>query len=225
MNPVWRVFPDRKGLLEAALQIIRQCEAESGSSFSVVLAGGQTPIALYQLLAKEPMNWAKWRVYFGDERCLPQDHPERNSFQAMQAFLGHVPIHADHIFIPDAELGPAESATRYNEVMAHTGEFDLVLLGLGEDGHTASLFPGHDMGLGEHAADVLPVFGAPKPPPERVSLSGRRLSRTRRVLFLVTGAGKCPAVARWRHGEDLPASRIRAKKEIIVLAEEAASPL
>lgn len=224
MNPVWRVFPDRKGLLEAALQIIRQCEAESGSTFSMVLAGGQTPIELYRALAEEAMNWEKWRIYFGDERCLPPEHPDRNSFQAGKALLGRVPIAADHIFMPPAELGPAEAATRYNEVMANLGDFDLVLLGLGEDGHTASLFPGHDIGAAGNAADVLPVFGAPKPPPERVSLSVRRLSRSRRVMFLVTGKEKRAAVARWRHGEDFPAGQIHAAQEVIVLADEAACP-
>jgi 6-phosphogluconolactonase len=224
MNPVWRIFPNRKGLIEAALQIIRQSEAESGSTFSVVLAGGQTPIELYQALAKQALNWEKWRIYFGDERCLPPEHPDRNSSQAMKAFLGRVPIAADHIFIPPAELGPAESATRYNEVMAPLGDFDLVLLGLGEDGHTASLFPGHDMGAAGNAADVLPVFGAPKPPPERVSLSARRLSRSRRVLFLVTGSEKRAAVSRWRHGAELPAARICAAQDVVVLADEAACP-
>jgi 6-phosphogluconolactonase len=224
MSPDWRIFPDRESLLKAAIEIIRQCEAASGSTFSIVLAGGQTPLELYRLLAREPMHWGKWRVYFGDERCLPPEHPERNSFQAGEALLGHVPLAAEHIFIPPAELGPVEAASRYSAQLAQTGDFDLVLLGLGEDGHTASLFPGHDMGQGPGAADVLPVFNAPKSPAERVSLSAQRLSRSRQVLFLVTGAGKREAVANWRRGKEIPASLIYAIEDVIVLADEAACP-
>lgn len=224
MNPDWRVFPDRASLLKAAIEIIRQCEADSGSTFSIVLAGGQTPLALYRMLASEPMHWDKWRVYFGDERCLPPEHPERNSFQAKRALLGHVSIAAEYIFIPPAELGPIEAASRYSAQLENAGEFDLVLLGLGEDGHTASLFPGHEMGLGRGAADVLPVFDAPKLPAERVSLTAQRLSRARRVLFLVTGEGKREAVINWRQGKEIPASLIRATQGVTVLTDEAACP-
>lgn len=224
MDSDWRIFPDRESLLKAAVEIVRQCEAGSSGTFSIVLAGGQTPLELYRMLAREPMQWEKWRVYLGDERCLPLQHPERNSLQAAQALLDHVPIAAEHVFIPPAELGPVEAASHYNAQLKNAGEFDLVLLGLGEDGHTASLFPGHDIGLGQDAADVLPVFNAPKPPAERVSLSAQRLSRSRRVLFLVTGADKREAVVRWRQGEEIPASRIYATQGVTILADEAACP-
>jgi 6-phosphogluconolactonase len=224
MVPDWRIHPDRESLLMAALEVIRQCEADSGRSFSIVLAGGQTPLELYRILAGESMQWDKWRVYFGDERCLPPDHPERNSLQAALALLGRVPIPAGHVYVPPAELGPAEAASCYRDQIKTAGEFDLVLLGLGEDGHTASLFPGRDVGEGREAAAVLPVFDAPKPPPERISLSAARLSHARTVLFLVTGAGKREAVMRWRRGEQIPASRIHAQQRVIVLADEAACP-
>jgi 6-phosphogluconolactonase len=224
MSPDWRVFHDHESLLEAALEIIRQCEAESGGTFSIVLAGGQTPLDLYRRLAGESMHWNKWRVYFGDERCLPPEHPERNSYQAMQALLGHVAMPAEHIFIPPAELGPVEAASRYGAQLRNAGEFDLVLLGLGEDGHTAGLFPGHDLGQTADKADVLPVFNAPKPPPDRISLSAQRLSRARHVLFLVTGKNKRNAVQDWRQGKPIPASLIRAGHRITVLVDEAAWP-
>lgn len=223
-HPDWQVFPDRESLLKAAVEIVRQCEAGSGGTFSIVLAGGQTPLDLYRMLARQPMRWDKWRVYLGDERCLPTQHPERNSLQAAQALLDHVPIAAERVFMPPAELGPIASASRYSAQLKNAGEFDLVLLGLGEDGHTASLFPGHDIGLGQGAADALPVFNAPKPPAERVSLSARRLSRSRRVLFLVTGAGKREAVMSWRQGKEIPASRISAAQGVTVLVDEAACP-
>lgn len=224
MNPSWRVFPERQSLLAAAMALVQQAEAASGDTFSIVLAGGQTPLALYRMLAQAPMQWHKWRIYFGDERCLPPQHPERNSFQAMQSWLGQVPIPAEHIFIPAAELGPLKAAASYSVVVHKVGEFDLVLLGLGEDGHTASLFPGRDIGSGADAPAVLPVFDAPKPPPERISLSARRLSCARQVVFLVTGEGKREAVAGWRRGEDLPVGKIGATQGLTVLADAAACP-
>jgi 6-phosphogluconolactonase len=98
-------------------------------------------------------------------------------------------------------------------------EFDLVLLGLGEDGHTASLFPGHDWGVRSDAPDVIAVFDAPKPPPQRVSLSAARLSRAREVLFLVEGIAKRDAVARWRMGANIPARSIRPRAGVDVLVE------
>lgn len=219
-----RIFPDHQELLDAALDIIRSCEAESSDSFSIVLAGGRTPLDLYRMLEKESMHWQKWRVFFGDERCLPTNHPERNSFQAAQALLAHVPIPAEHVFIPPAELGPQEAASRYSTMLEGVGDFDLVLLGLGEDGHTASLFPGHDIGQAQGAPDVLAVFDAPKPPPERISLSAQRLSRSRVVLFVVTGTNKRAALNRWQCGEMLPASAIRAASQLMVLADAQACP-
>jgi 6-phosphogluconolactonase len=223
-EPIWRVFSDRQSLVEAAVALIRQAEAASGDTFSIVLAGGQTPLALYRRLASEPMNWEKWRVYFGDERCLPPDHPDRNSLQARLALLDHVPITPEHIFTPPMELGPAGAASRYGAMLSDAGEFDLVLLGLGEDGHTASLFPGHELGLSQDAPDVLPVFDAPKPPPERITLSARRLSRAQKVIFLVTGESKRHAVKRWRRGEPIPAAKISARQSLVVLADSAACP-
>lgn len=219
---VWKIFPDHSSLLDAALEIVRQCEATSGSSFSIVLAGGHTPLALYRRLAGEPMHWAKWRVYFGDERCLPPGHPHRNSHLASEALLERVPIAAEHIFTPPAELGPVAAATRYGAQLAGAGEFDLVLLGLGEDGHTASLFPGHAAGLERDAADAVAVLHAPKPPPERVSLSARRLSDARQVVFLVTGESKRDAVGRWCRGENLPAGAISGRQGTTVLLDAAA---
>jgi 6-phosphogluconolactonase len=221
----WRVCHDRDTLLKTALEIVLQSEADSGDAFSIVLAGGQTPLELYKMLARETLNWNKWHVFLGDERCLPVDDPGRNSIQARRALLDHVPIPEKHIFMPPAELGPVQAASRYSEALAGRGNFDLVLLGLGEDGHTASLFPGCDIGLEAHAPDVLAVFDAPKPPPERISLSASRLSRSSQVMFLVTGEGKREAVARWKNGEAIPASMISALQRVTVLVDEDACPV
>ena len=108
-----------------------------------------------------------------------------------------------------AELGAERAAAAYAAELRGVGDFDFVLLGLGEDGHTASLFPGHDWGDAPDAPDVLAVHGAPKPPPERVSLSAARFGRAREVWFLVAGADKRAALARWRAGDAIPAGAIR----------------
>ena len=109
------------------------------------------------------------------------------------------------------------TAAQYTYSLQDVGPFDLVLLGLGEDGHTASLFPGDDWGSDTDAPDALAIAGAPKPPAERVSLSAARLRRARNVLFLVTGASKREAVARWRRGDTLPAAAIRPAAGVDVL--------
>ena len=189
------------------------------SKFSIVLAGGNTPRGVYRWLSGRNTDWARWNVYFGDERCLPAGDAHRNSRMAKQEWLDRVPIPKDHVHPIPAELGATAAALAYGHTLRNMGEFDLVLLGLGEDGHTASLFPNHDWGIAADAPAVLAVFNAPQPLPERVSLSAARLSRAREVLFLVAGESKRGAVARWRRGENIPARAIRPQAGVDVLVE------
>lgn len=193
------------GILRAASRAI----ARHGS-FDLVLAGGNTPRGIYAALSQTAADWPRWHVWFGDERCLPPDAPERNSHMAGHAWLDHVSIPCGQIHPIPAELGAAAAAAAYAAVLADRRRpFDLVLLGLGEDGHTASLFPGHDLGTASDAADVLAVFDAPKPPAERVSLSARRLADAAEVFFIAGGPDKRDALAAWRAGVALPAAAIR----------------
>ncbi len=187
--------------------------------FLIVLAGGNTPRGAYRLLREQNADWAHWHVYFGDERCLPADDVGRNSKMAADEWLDHVPIPKDQVHPIPAELGPAAAALAYADTLRDVGEFDLVLLGLGDDGHTASLFPNNDWGTAPDAPAVLAVFNAPKPLPERVSLSAARLSHAREVLFLIAGESKREAVKRWRAGEDIPARAIRPRAGVDVLLE------
>lgn len=225
MQTRWEVAQDAQDWLRRALARVHAAEREAldrTGAFHIVLAGGGTPLALYRALAGETHAWPRWQVWFSDERCLPAEHPERNSRMAREDWLDRVAIPAAHVHVIPAELGPVRAAALYAQALAGVGEFDLVLLGLGEDGHTASLFPGHDWGEAADAADVLPVFAAPKPPPERVSLSARRLSRAQRVLFLLQGAGKRQTVAAWRRGVRLPAAAIRPAGGVDVLLDREA---
>ena len=185
--------------------------------FIVVLAGGNTPRGVYELVRIARTEWSRWHIYFGDERCVPPGDPERNSRMADSAWLDHVPIPAHQRHPMPAELGPGEAARRYAATLEPVGEFDLVLLGLGEDGHTGSLFPGRELGQSAPAPSTLAVLDAPKPPRERVTLSAHRFSWTRRALFLVAGEGKREAVRRWRAGEDPPARAITPKAAVVDL--------
>ncbi len=205
----WKIFETAAGVRDAAVQAIVQEAAQAiarRGRFVIVLAGGSTPREVYRELRGIVTDWSKWHVHYGDERCLPPHHAERNSRMAEEAWLGHVPIPAQQIHPIPAQCGPEEGAARYSRLLAEVGEFDLVLLGLGEDGHTASLFPGNVLEL--DGAPAIPVRGAPKPPPERISLSASRLSRAHRVIFLATGAGKREAVRQWQEGVTIPAAAI-----------------
>lgn len=210
-------------ILDAAAQAI-----QARGQFIIVLSGGNTPRGVYAQLRDADADWSRWEVWFGDERCLPAEHPERNSAMARDTWLSHVPIAPERIHTIPAEWGADAAAAAYRELLrarlpGRTGEadgdFDLVLLGLGEDGHTASLFPGHDPGQGDDAAEALAVFDSPKPPPQRVSLSAARLGRTRQALFLVDGEGKREAVSQWRVGADIPTRAICPPGGVDVLVE------
>jgi 6-phosphogluconolactonase len=224
--PRWQIFPDADRLAAVAADLVldsaRAAVAAHGV-FRIVLAGGRTPLAVYARLAAAESDWTRWQVYFGDERCLPRGDAGRNDTQARRAWLDQVPIPGANVHAIPAELGAERAAQQYAEVLETVPEFDLVLLGLGEDGHTASLFPGQPLGAQAGSADVLAVRNAPKPPAERVSLSAARLSRARRVVFLVSGQEKRAAVSAWRQGRELPVRHIAPPAGVDVLLDSAAA--
>jgi len=181
--------------------------------FHVALAGGETPRRCYEKLRHLPVDWAHVQIYFGDERCLPIGDAQRNDRMAYKALLEHVAIPPTNIHAIPSELGASAAAARYSALLQQVAPLDLALLGMGEDGHTASLFPGNPA-LGNPALDdqvlAVPVFNAPKPPAERVSLSLTALNTARQKIFLVAGAGKRDALEQILRGEPLPAARIAA---------------
>lgn len=215
----WHLYDDAEALRERAAAAILRIAVESiaiRGEFHLVLAGGETPRAIYSRLAQAPADWARWHVYFGDERVAPRDDAARNSTMAYSAWLSR---QADiHVYPIQTELGGQRAAAQYAHVVGSL-RFDLVLLGLGEDGHTASLF---EMDVEDPAADVVVINDAPKPPLQRVSLTARCLSRSNQVLFLITGAAKRQAVARWSAGEALPAAAIMPPAGVDILIERAA---
>jgi 6-phosphogluconolactonase len=222
MSTRWIAVADGAALRSAARDRIVEAASRALASrgiFIICLSGGNTPRDVYRMLREVSTDWPRWHVYFGDERCLPSDDPARNSRMAAEALLDHVAIPRSQVHVIPAERGAAQAALDYAQVLEGVGDFDLALLGLGEDGHTASLFPGHDRGAAPGSADVLAVTGAPKPPPDRVTLSAARLSRAREVVFLVEGEGKRGAIARWRNRDDIPARAVNPPGGVDVLVE------
>ena len=201
-----RVLADAEAVAVEACRLIgvaAKLAIRERGVFRIVLAGGSTPGRTYQLLAETAQDWMSWEILWGDERCLPAAAPERNSRLAQELWLQRVAIPAAQIHPIAAELGAEEASARYGKVIADRQPFDLVLLGMGEDGHTASLFPG----AVEDGAPVIALHDAPKPPARRVSLTFQTLRASRAQLALVTGAEKSCALAAWQHGEQLPIAR------------------
>jgi 6-phosphogluconolactonase len=222
-----RVFPDAEDLVPAladALLAEAAAAIAARGVFHLVLAGGSTPLALYRALAAREAGDARWMIWFGDERCLPADHAERNSVVVASVWLSASRIPPGNRRPMPAERGAVEAATIYADWLARVPDFDVVLLGMGEDGHTASLFPGHAWGEAPGSPDVLAVYDAPKPPPERVSLSAARLNRTARIWFVITGGAKRNALRRWEGGEALPVAAVHGAQQTVAWLDAAAWP-
>lgn len=222
---VWRVLPDADAVAQAAAQLIIGTATDAialRGRFRLVLAGGRTPAAAYHLLAHQSADWKQWEFFFGDERCLPVDHAERNSGMADRVLLSQVPIAPDRVHAIAAERGAKVAAASYARLIATAVPFDLVLLGVGEDGHTASLFPGRTL---DSDVWTVPVYDAPKPPPERVSLGLKALRSAGQLLVLVTGATKREALRGWWAGDALPIARVCQGHKVTLLLDEDANPL
>jgi len=183
------VLDTPEDVAEAGAKAIAQALQEGART--LVLAGGTTPARCYELLAEIEVEWARVTVLFGDERCVAPDHPDSNYRMAREKLLDKVAPATVHRM--PAELGPDEGAKEYATTIAHLLPLDVVILGIGEDGHTASLFPNHR--ILEATGLVAGVRDSPKPPPERVTLTLETIQGARQVIILATGKGKAQAVA------------------------------
>lgn len=232
-GPRVEIAPDAEALARrAAAHLAARAAASAGGRFSLALAGGSTPRRTYQLLAEPPhrqaVPWDRVEVFFGDERCVPPDDPGSNHRMAREALLGRVPIPASRIHrIRGEDPDPEAEAARYQEelraVLGPAARLDLVLLGMGSDGHVASLFPG-DQALEERSRLVRAVV-APAPPPRRITLTLPALEAAAEVAFLVAGADKAERVADVLLGRDpaLPAARVRPAGGALWLLDAAAA--
>lgn len=204
MRPRVVVVPDARALARRAaeriVELTRAAVAARGAC-SVALAGGTTPRATYEVLATSALAaalpWAATLWFFGDERAVPPDHPESNYRAARETLFASRPEALERTRRMPADAADLELAARaYGELLP--APLDLLLLGIGEDGHTASLFPGSPA-LAERAARVVVVSG-PKPPNPRLTITPPVIEGARELLVLASGAGKAEALARALEG-------------------------
>lgn len=197
----WLVVDDAAALARhAAREVVAALGAaltDRGQA-SWVLSGGSTPLLLFRRLAAEPaaLDWRRVSFYWADERCVPPERPESNYGAARRELLDRLPVTGERVHRIRGELPPAEAVRRYERQVAAAlaaGQFDLVLLGLGADGHTASLFPGALPAVS--GGRLVAATTSPVPPAARVSLTPAALSASRRTIFMVAGESKAEAVA------------------------------
>jgi len=202
-NTEIKVLPDAKSMTEeAARRIVAAAETKLANTqcfFSLVLSGGSTPKALYEMLAAEPyrsqLNWSKIEIYFGDERCVPPDHPDSNYLMAHTAMLSKLPIPEPNIHRMRGEIPPEQAAMEYGQLLKNAfgdGGPDLVLLGMGDDGHTASLFPGTAALDETHHRCVANYVEKMKT--WRITMTYPFLNKAAEVMFLISGASKAGRV-------------------------------
>ncbi len=239
MNGQTLVFRDPAAVAEeSARRFISLMAVHPGKRFSVALSGGSTPQRFYRLLTtgfwRDQIDWKHLHIFLADERFLPLDHPDSNFRMIRETLIDPLALGDGGINLPAANLHPMptdgtveSSALRYEAELKHYfgGNppcFDLIVLGMGPDGHTASLFPGHSHPDGPW---VLPVHGSPKPPPTRLSLSLEVINQARHVFFLVTSLDKAEALSSIRQAdtETLPAGTVELKAgELLWLVDEPA---
>jgi 6-phosphogluconolactonase len=240
IKPDVRVFKDLDGLSRAAATLfVDTCRgAITGRGRALIaLSGGNTPTKMYELLAESPyteqLDWRKVYVFWGDERCVPPDDPESNYRQAHDALLARVSIPSANIHRVQGEAEPREAALAYALTLRNFAtppmswpRFDLVLLGMGDDGHTASLFPGSPVNVATPTAAVTAQYEGR--PANRVTITPILFNAARRIMFLVSGDSKSETLAHVLKGtydpEKLPAQRIRPTEgELIWLVDQAAA--
>ena len=202
------MLADAEDVAEDAAADIAQALRDGART--LVLTGGTSPIRCYELLTELDVEWGRVSVLFGDERCVPPLDPESNYRMAKESLLDRV--NPATVYRIPGELGPDEGADAYAEVVAAAAPLDFVLLGVGEDGHIGSLFPGHPA---LHADGLtIGIRDSPKPPPERVTITLEAIRDAGLVMILATGKGKADAVAMARRGES-PSGMIASARWLI----------
>jgi 6-phosphogluconolactonase len=195
-------------------------EIPEGNFFSIALSGGSTPKQVFSYIAsdfKNIIDWKKVLVFWSDERCVPVESDDSNYRMAAESFLNHIPLPASNIYRIKGEADPIAEAVRYGEAVRqhvpsvnHIPRFDLIMLGIGEDGHTASIFPGNLNILGSD--NLFEVAENPYTMQIRITATGKLINNAKSVVFLATGDSKSEIVSRVigkkKGWEKLPASSV-----------------
>ena len=217
----WSIFENIDKLsIQVADDILdtAKISIKSTGSFKIVLAGGKSLIPTYKILSHSNSDWSRWHIYIGDERCLPLKNKERNDHNINIIWLNNSPIPKKNIHFIRAELDAKQAARHYEATLKEVENFDVTLLSMGEDGHTASLFPGHQY---DNKRDVVIINNSPKKPKQRISLSYFRLNRSNKVFKIISGSSKCNAVKQWLNNIQLPINQINGDSEKVYLSQDA----
>lgn len=228
-----KVFPDKDALARGAADFVEARVAENPGRVALCLTGGSTPEGMYKVLAARSLPWERVHIFWGDERFVPVGDPLSNARMTSRALLDHVPVPAAHVHrIPTGTASPEESAAAYEaELKRFYGAevldpakplFDVVLNGMGDDGHTASLFPGAP-GLEERTRWVVAAEPGMDPRVPRVTLTFPALESCRASLFLAAGAGKKDMLQRVLAGMDYPAARLKPEGTLTWMIDKAAA--
>lgn len=230
-----RIVADAAAVAQAACELVCASAVEAVKArgrFTLALSGGSTPKALYKLLAQHPeLPWGQIELFFGDERTVPSDHPDSNARMARESLTRMAFVPETRVHRIRGELTPREAAADYEQTLrAHfpgvaLPTFDLILLGIGPDGHTASLFP-HTAALREQSAWVTANW-VEKLSTHRVTLTYPVLNAAAQVLFLIAGADKAPALKQLLEVdgpiEDIPSRGVKPAGKLTYLVDEAAA--
>ncbi len=233
-----RVFKDAPALAQAAAEMVMQCAAAAIAArgrFMIALSGGSTPEAAYEIIMRDfatKGNWAKWFIFMGDERAVPVDDSRSNLGMAKRTLLHGLPIAPEQIFAVHTELPPPAAAADYEKRIKDffgyaEPRFDLILLGLGDDGHTASLFPGLSA---RHESSKLVTFSPPgtlPPPVDRITFTFPLINLARKAVFLMAGEKKKKVVRQLLskdvNPELIPAANVHPiDGELIYMMDQAA---
>ncbi len=236
MNPTTKIFENKKSIARYIGELFTELSLEK-RELNICLSGGSTPKTIFEVLSHEfanKINWSNLRFFWGDERCVPPNHPESNFGMTREHLFDHVAIKTDNIFRVKGELKPKEAVNDYISVIEanvpiidNTPQFDLLFLGMGSDGHTASIFPyqielwnsSNSCGLAQH----------PDTGQFRVTLTGKVINHSKLIIFLVTGEDKAAKVEEIIHQtgnyESYPASLVNRNRCIWLLDEDAAKQL
>ncbi len=210
-----RVFDDLDGLVDAAVRLFLEERPRT-----IALSGGSTPKPVYEQLAGQDYPWAEVEVFFGDERCVPPDHPDSNFGMANEALLSKVTTRVHAMYDCDPDLYEADLRSVFGEGVP---SFDLMFMGIGDDGHTASLFPGKPaLDVRDRFVTYVPEPGMPPPHP-RLTLTFPVLDAAKLSLFLVSGEPKRERLHQLMAGnESIPSARVHSQR-VVILADRAAA--
>lgn len=232
-----KIYPDPDSLARAGAElfvVLAEDALAARGRFTVALSGGSTPRAMYTQLCGLVVDWARVQVFWGDERCVPPSHPESSYRMARETLLDHIPLPPANVHRIQGEADPGQAAADYEqELRAAFGNllprFDLILLGLGDDGHMASIFPGTSAVREEHAWVVAQAHDFPPPPlVTRITFTPPLINAAAHVVFLVAGAGKAERLQQVLRGpyqpEVTPAQSVKPTHgRLVWMVDEAAA--